>query len=194
MVANAVDLQAQVAQAELGIQSPLQGDELRVDGRIHFADGLEVDLVEFAEAALLRLVIPERVQQHEQLDGLWSTGHAALQVGAHDAGGRLGPQRHAVAALVEKGVHLLLDDVGRRPDAAREHTSLFERRRLDLRVVGQAPLPPHLVGNQRPVRLLFGQDILGSARGLVHDPGMIGEAAPNADAYRSQAVRTSKNR
>src|SRR5438105_5821856 len=86
VIADAVQLKAQIAQSERGVQPPLQCDQFGVERRVRFADALEVDLVELPKTTLLRLVVPKRVDEREDLDGLGSTGHPTLQIGAHNAG------------------------------------------------------------------------------------------------------------
>ena len=54
--------------------------------------------------------------------------------GAHDAGGGLGPQREAVAALVGEGVHLLLDHVGEFADRAFEELGVLDHGHADFLV------------------------------------------------------------
>ena len=62
-VPDAVEVQAQAAQAERGVQAPLQCDQLRVERGVRLADRLDVELVELAVAALLRPVVAKAVQQ-----------------------------------------------------------------------------------------------------------------------------------
>ena len=57
--------------------------------------------------------------------------------------------------------------------AALEHAGVFEGRRADLAVVGQARLAAHLVLDERPVRRIFGQDVLGTARSLKRRAGIV---------------------
>ena len=90
--------------------------------------------------------------------------HSVLHVGAADGRGALGPQRDRTPAAVVERVHLLLDDVGRFADTAREQLGGLERRRLDAAVArcveeracaglqGRAPLG------------LLGQHVEGAAR------------------------------
>ena len=56
-----------------------------------------------------------------------------LEVGAHDPGGRLGPEgpRLAVLRPRREPEELFLDDIGGLADTALEHGRLFEERRLD---------------------------------------------------------------
>ena len=45
---------------------------------------------------------------------------------AHDAGGRFGPQRDVILALIDEAEHLLLDDVGEIADRALEQLRLLD--------------------------------------------------------------------
>ena len=90
-----------------------------------------------------------------------------LDVGADDAGGRLGTERPGLAVLGPRREpeELLLDDVGDLADAALEDVGLLEQRRLDPPVavargeVGGEPL------EARPGRRLGRQQVAGPARG-----------------------------
>jgi len=94
------------------------------------ADGLEVNLVELAEAAFLGLFVAE----HRALAPELETRTAQQAIGdrrPHDAGGGLGTKREAVAALVGEGVHLLFDHVGVFADGALEELRLLDHRHAD---------------------------------------------------------------
>jgi hypothetical protein len=118
------------------------------------ADRLGADLPELAEAAGLRLLLAEERAEVPELDRLRLLVHAVLEVGADDRRGALGAQRHGAPARVVEGVHLLLDDVGRLADAAREELGVLEDRRLD---------PPVARGREDPARGLLDR----AARGIV---------------------------
>ena len=92
--------------------------------------------------------------------------HAVLGVGAADRRRALGAQRDRAPAAVVEGVHLLLDDVRRRADAAGEDVGVLEGRRLDAAVAGAAEDP---LGDllQRGARVGVGrQHVVRAARDL----------------------------
>ena len=107
-----------------------EGEQLDVGLRLAGADDLGVELVEFAEAALLRPLVAEGravgrdLQRRELLP-------AFAQIGAADAGGELGPKRDRLPAAILERIHFLRDDVGGLADGAREHRRLLDRRHLD---------------------------------------------------------------
>ena len=108
-------------------------DQLGVDRRTRVADHLHVELAELAVAAGLRAVVAEHRAGHREAHGLRPRLHAVLDVGAHDAGRRLGPERPGLRLVAARGEpeELLLHDVGHVADAALEHGRLLEQRRLD---------------------------------------------------------------
>src|SRR6185369_14737703 len=96
-----------------------QRDLLDVDGGLGDTVALAVDLVELPVAPLLRALAAEHRADEEPLLHALDVA-AVLDVRAHEARRRLGAQREPLLALVLPLVHLLLDDVGRLADAARE--------------------------------------------------------------------------
>ena len=96
-----------------------------------------------------------------------------LDVGAHDARGRLRTQRPALALVVATpgldAEELLLDDVGDLADAALEDRRLLEERRLDgLVAVAAGEVAGDLFEAQED-GALGGQQVTGAAGGL--EPG-----------------------
>ena len=155
-----------VGKAETSPQPREQHDLLGVDVGSGEAQRLDVELVELAVAALLRpLVAEHRARRPHPLRPF--VGEVVLDRGADDAGGRLRTQRQALAVqLVLERVHLVLDDVGHRADAAHE-----QRRRLDDRhaKVAVAVLAKHVadrVLENFPERGLVGQHVVHAADGL----------------------------
>ncbi len=139
LVAEAVDQQAVVAQAERAEGVVGQDDQLGVQRRVLRADRLGADLGELAVAALLGPLVAVEGARVPELDRqVAELVQVGLQRGADDRGGALGAQRELVAALGGEVVHLLADDVGGLTDTAREELDVLEDRRLDVAVAGAA--------------------------------------------------------
>ena len=107
-----------------------EGEQFDVGLRLGGADDLGVELVELAEAALLRPLVAEGRAVRRDLERRILLP-ALAQIGAADAGGELGPQRDRFPAAVLERVHFLRDDVGGLADRPREHRGLLDRRHLD---------------------------------------------------------------
>ena len=167
-VADAVQVQLNPAQAP-GLQQVVkQSHHLGIHGRARRADRLHVNLVELAEAAGLGPLVaehgPDEVELHQAALGT----QAVLDVGPHEGGGGLRPERQAFAPPILEGVHLLFDDVGALPDPADEEFGALEGRGADL---GIAVAVQHVAGDdlQRlPLPRLFGEDIRCTPDALDH--------------------------
>jgi hypothetical protein len=122
--------------------------------------------MELAEAARLRALVAEERPPGPELHGLRKLVHAVLDVRAADRRGGLGAQGELAPALVGEREHLLLDDVRRRPDPAREQLEVLERRGLDPRVPGAGERAGSDRVHAGPRRRLGGQDVERAARGL----------------------------
>ena len=91
-----------------------------------------------------------------------------LDVGTHDAGGRLGPERPCLRLLGPRREpeQLLLDDVGDLADAAFEDVGQLEQRRLDAPVaVARSQVRAEAL-EARPGRGLGRQQVARTARRL----------------------------
>ena len=86
---------------------------------------LDIELMELAIAALLRLLVPEHRADAPELVAR-TAQHAVGDGGAHDAGRGLGAQREAARRPDLEGVHLLLDHVGEFADGALEEPRLLD--------------------------------------------------------------------
>ena len=181
-VADRIQVDGHVGHAARGVEAQAELDQLRVDRRTGVADGLDVPLPELAIAARLRPIVAEHRAAQADAHRLRQGLHAVLEVGTHDAGGRLRPQRPAVALLAARRRNpeeLLLHDIGRRADAALEDLALLEERRVHLGVAvpdGQLagdPLQP------REGRPFGGQQVAGATwrTELGHRGKSTGEAA-----------------
>src|SRR5512145_148899 len=131
-VTDGVELQLGL-HAEPGEEVLEERDLLGVDGRLGDAEGLAADLVELAVAPLLRPLPPEHRPQVEPLLRPLDVG-AVLDEGADRAGGPLGAEAEKILPLVLEDVHLLVDDVRRLADAAREERVMLHDRRPHLAV------------------------------------------------------------
>ena len=149
-VAHGVDREAQVLglEAEALVELHQHDDALGVRRGIGGAEPLDADLVELAQAALLRALAAEHRRGVPELGGSRALRHeVVLDDGAHDAGRALGAHGHALLGLeavlvasleevLEEGTrdnteHLLAHDVGRLADAVDEGVDLLDGRRLD---------------------------------------------------------------
>lgn len=131
-LAEAVDLQPQVAEPQGVPQTPGQQYDLLIDVRPREPEDLDADLMKLAVAALLRTlvpkhgaVVPEAPRRGEQ---------TVLNGRTHATRGALGAQAEAVAVAVGEAVHLLLDDVGNRADGTFEQVRHLHQGRADLLV------------------------------------------------------------
>ena len=106
-------------------------DDLDIGLRLRHPEQLDADLVELAEAALLRPLVAEHRAAVEEFQRR-RLGQPVRQHRAHDPGGVLRPQRHLFAAAIGEGVHLLRHDVGVLADRPREDFGELEDRRRDL--------------------------------------------------------------
>ena len=84
---------------------------LGIDVRPDESQRFHAELVELAQAALLRALVAEHRSGVEDLDRDLLQ-HAAGDEGAGDSRGAFRPQRDVVAAAILEAVHLLGDDVG----------------------------------------------------------------------------------
>jgi len=146
-------------------------DRHRLFFRPFEADGLDVDLMELTETALLRFFVPEHRPDAPHL--VASTAqHAVGDDRAHHARRRLRTQRERFAALVGETVHLFLDDIGVLTDRAFEEVGVLHHRHTHLVVAVRVQefagdpleeLPTRRLGGQQVVHALDGRD-----RGRAH--------------------------
>ncbi len=119
-IADRIDRERDTVEPERTPEPRQHDDLLGVDIRAREAERLDVELMELPIATLLRALVPEHrtagpCAQRPLVED------AVLDRRAHDAGRRFRPQRQALAVqLVLERVHLVLDDVGVRADAAHE--------------------------------------------------------------------------
>ena len=158
---------------EPGVLADAEGRENVVTEREYFdvglrlgdADALDVDLVELAQASLLRTLVTEQrpvgEEPHRQL-----LRQSFGNEGAHDAGGELRAQGHALAATIGERVHLLGDDVRRVAEGALEYFGELEHRRRHL---GEAVALGELardIDNAAMAERFFRQQVVGAPNGL----------------------------
>ena len=84
---------------------------------VRCAEHLGSELIEFAAASRLRLLVAEAVYYVEQAKRHRIRALAVLDDGADNSRRSLGTERESSALSVLKGIHLLLYDVGRLADA-----------------------------------------------------------------------------
>ena len=114
-LAERVEQQRDLAQAERLEEAPAEGDDLDVEVRVVDAEHLDADLVELPVAAALRLLVAEVGAGVPRLP---RRRRAVLDERPAHAGRLLGTQGDVATAEVGELVHLLGDDVGGLADAA----------------------------------------------------------------------------
>ena len=133
-IADRVQEQLVLGDADGPEQFRIELDHLRVDERIGASDHLERQLVVLAVAAPAGPAVAIHRREGVELDRLRLLEKTVLHVGACDRGGALRTKRERAIAPVGKGVHLLVHDVGGLARRALEEASVLESRRLDAAV------------------------------------------------------------
>ncbi len=130
-IAQRVELQRHpVGNAEFVEQLIRQHEQFDIRRRFGRTDHFGVDLVELAEAALLRAFVAEHRAVRRDLQGRVLLPPLG-QIRARDAGGEFGAQRQRIAAAILERVHFLRHDVGRLAERTREDGSCLEHGKLD---------------------------------------------------------------
>ena len=129
------------------------------------ADDLGVDLMELAEAALLRALVAEHRARGGELERRILLP-ALGDVGAGDAGSEFGAQRQRIAAAILEGVHLLRDDVAGLAHRAGEHAGRLEDRNLEPLETIEPPDAIERVEHGRETPLLVAENVLGAPDAL----------------------------
>ena len=166
-----------VGDPELAQKLVAEAQQLDVGLRFGGANDLGVQLVELAEAALLRPFVPKRRTVGRDLER-----HILLpsfaQICAADSRGEFRPERDRIAAAVLERIHFLGHDVGSLADAAREHRRLLDGRHLD---------PPE---PEQPAHAIECRDHRGKAVGIFSKQAL---RAPNGLNRRHRARLKHKN-
>ena len=110
-VADGVQLEPVVGDAEAAEQRVVELDHLRIERGVLGADRLDIQLPVLAEAPLLRTPVAVDRLVRVELLRLRLAVQAVLEVGAHDRSGGLGAKRERPVTAVLERVHLLRDDV-----------------------------------------------------------------------------------
>ena len=111
-IADRVQEQLVLGDADGPEQFRIELDHLRVDDRVAASDHLERQLVVLAVAAPAGAAVAIHRREGVELDRLRLLEETVLHVGACDRGGALRTKRQRAIAPVGKGVHLLVHDVG----------------------------------------------------------------------------------
>ena len=90
-----------------------------------------------------------------------------LQIEPHDSGGEFRTQGERVLALVQKGVHLFFDNIGRFADAADEQLGWLKNRRIDLFISVEPGDFVYLFFDDSPIRLFIRQHIPRPCDGFI---------------------------
>ncbi len=163
-VANGVQLEPVLGDAEAAEQRVVKLDHLRIERGVLGADRLDVQLPVLAEAPFLRTPVAVDRFVRVELLRLRLAMEAVLEVGAHDRGGRLRTKRERPVAAVLECVHLLRDDVRPLSGRTREELGLLEDGRVDPAIAVQVAQALELPQHVPPARLLGGEDVVGAAR------------------------------
>src|SRR5439155_22964679 len=134
--------------------------------RVVGADRFDADLPELAVPPGLGALVAEEARQVPELHRLRELVHAVLEVGAAHWRGAFGSQGERPPAPVLECVHLLLDDVRRLADGAREELGGLERGRLDAPVPRALEDPPRSALDRPARAVLLGQHVVRATRGL----------------------------
>ena len=162
-VADRVEVEHAVPDAEPVGQRRVELDDLGVDRRVVGADRLDRELPVLAVPALLRAVVPPHRADRVELLRLRLAVQAVLEVGARDRRGRLRSQRERAAASVLERVRLLLDDVRALAGRADDQVGVLERGRVDPPVAVEGADRLHRRPRPLPERLLGREDVVRSA-------------------------------
>ena len=168
-LAQAVELQPPVRQAQLAPQRHGQQDQLGIHLRPGKAQRLGADLVELPVAAALRTLAAEHGAHVEQALAA-VVQQVVLGHGAHQAGRTLGAQRQVVGVAVLvlpvlEGVHLLLDNVGHLAQAAGEQLGVLHDRRAGVAVGEPSHHAAHRLLQPLPARRDRRQDVVHALDG-----------------------------
>ena len=160
-----VQFKAQSTQAQIAPELRRHGDQLGIQFRRGTAEALGADLVKLPVATTLRALVPKHrplVPPAQQL----ALEQTMLDTGAHRAGGAFRAQRQAVAVAVEKGVHLLLDDIGDLADGTSEQFGRLEQRQPHLGEAVTLQGGSQTLFHRMPARRDRGQQVVHAAHGL----------------------------
>ena len=133
-IADGVDAQLDPVEAEGGVPAQLEGDQLRIHGRVVRADRLGIDLGELSVAPALYGGVAVAGAGAPEPHGLGLARQAVSEVEPHQRGGELRAQGQHALALVLEQVHLLAHDLGALAGGAGEQRLLLEHRRGGLAI------------------------------------------------------------
>ena len=194
-VADRVQLEPVLADAEPTKERVEQVNHLRVDGGIVAADGLEVELPELAVAPLLRAAVAVHRPDREELLGLGFAVQTVLEVRAHDPGGRLGAEGQRTVGAIGERVHLLRDDVGSLARGACEELRVLDDGRVDPAVAVERAQALELRDHLPPAGLLGREDVVGASGRLEpRHAALPGMGCAPARRRASSAVRGPSRR
>ena len=129
--ADGVDFKDQVLNSKLVKNAADHGNHFGVRRGRSRAEQLRAELVEFAKAPRLGLFVAEAACKIADLHRQRARKHAVLNKGAHGAGGSLRPKSYGALALILKGVHFLLHDVGAVAHAAGKKLRVLKGRKAN---------------------------------------------------------------
>ncbi len=163
-----------------------KGEQFDVRRWLGRADHLGIELVELAEAALLRAFVAEQGPVGGDLERRILLP-ALAQKSARDARGEFGTQSERITAAILERIHLLRDDIGGFAERAREDRGRFEHGHLD---PAEAVEPAHMLerlDNAGETLRLFAQHALGAADGFgCFDLGHVARGSSRSSRHRRE--------
>ena len=164
LVAQRVELERDVLGHAQLVQDVLaQRHDLDIAHGLGGTQELDADLVELAQAALLRPLVAEHRAIVEELERQL-LHHAAGDHGACHGRRVLGPQAELVAAAVLEDVHLLGDDVGGVAQRAGEDFQMLEDGGRDLAIAVAAGKLAAGLGDHPMAAEILAQEVVGAPR------------------------------
>ena len=161
--ADGIDGEGEVLEAKGLHALPRQGDHFGIGNGLGGTVALHTELVELAEAAALGLLVPEAIKDIADLEGQGIAQEPIFDGGAADAGGAFRAQGDGAVALIGKGIHLLIDNIGGIAYPTLEQLGVLEGRGTDLAVAVQCGGGEQGTLDILPAGGFGGEKIIGAA-------------------------------
>ena len=161
--ADGIDGEGEVLEAKGLHALPRQGDHFGIGDGPGGAVALHTELVELAEAAALGLLVPEAINDIADLEGQGIAQEPIFDGGAADAGGAFRAQGDGAVALIGKGIHLLIDNIGGIAYPTLEQLGVLEGGGTDLAVAVQCGGGEQSTLDILPAGGFGGEKIIGAA-------------------------------
>jgi hypothetical protein len=131
IAADAVKAECEPFQSQLYIKLPSNLNDLGIEGRVGISYGFNAELVMLTVSARLGTLISEDCSHIVEPYWLGQVIHPVLHISTAHRGSSLGAQGELVSALILKGVHLLLNDVGILADTAYKKSGVLKCGSID---------------------------------------------------------------